>query len=119
MASHRISYVGEYNKTRNINSGGTNAGHIFPIPYPDPQLKTLDGRSKLTTSELRLETTGAKFWDYGVGVYYEKTTSDNIVDSVASYLPGTFGRPRAALPSGISFFSRAQSISTISTIITI
>ncbi len=103
LGTHRIAYVGEYNKTRNINSGGTNAAHIFPIPYPDPQLKTLDGRSKLTTSELRLETTGAKFWDYGVGAYYEKTTSDNIVDSVASYLPGTFGRPRAAIGSFVLF----------------
>ena len=103
LGTHRISYVGEYNKTRNINSGGTNVGHIFPIPYPDPQLKTLDGRSKLTTSELRFETTGADFWDYGVGVYYEKTTSDNIVDSVASYLPGTFGRPRAAIGAFVLF----------------
>ncbi len=110
LGTHRLSYVGEYNTTRNINSGGTNTGHIFPIPYPDPQLKTLDGRSKLTTSELRLETTGNKFWDYGVGVYYEKTTSDNIVDSVASYLPGTFGRPRAALPSGFVLFPGAVSL---------
>ncbi len=110
LGSHRLAYVGEYNKTRNINSGGTNTAHIFPIPYPDPQLKTLDGRSKLVTSELRLETTDAKFWDYGVGVYYEKTTSDNIVDSVASYLPGTFGRPRAALPSGFVLFPGAVNL---------
>jgi iron complex outermembrane receptor protein len=96
LGSHRIAYVGEYNKTRNINSGGTNVGHIFPIPYPDPQLKTLDGKSKLITQEIRLETTGAKFWDYGVGFYYEKNTSDNIVDAVATYNPGTFGNPRAA-----------------------
>ena len=103
LGTHRLAYVGEYNKTRNINSGGTNTGHIFPIAYPDPQLKTLDRISKLTTSELRFETTGADFWDYGVGVYYEKTTSDNIVNSVASYLPGTFGRPRAAIGNFVFF----------------
>ena len=95
LGSHRLSYVGEYNTTRNINFGGLNAVHVYPIPYPDPQLKSLDGRSKLITQELRFETTGAKFWDYGIGFYYEKNTSDNLVDSVASYLPGTYGNPRS------------------------
>lgn len=95
LGSHRISYVGEYNKTRNINYGGLNAVHVYPTAYPDPQLKTLDGRSKLITQELRIETTGATFWDYGVGFYYEKNTSDNLVESVASYLPGTYGNPRS------------------------
>jgi iron complex outermembrane recepter protein len=96
LGTHRIAYVGEYNKTRNINSGGTNTAHIFPIPYPDPQLKTLDGKSELITQEIRLETKGAKFWDYGVGFYYERNTSDNIVDSIATFNPGTFGRPGVA-----------------------
>ena len=110
LGTHRLAYVGVYNKTRNINAGGTNAAHIFPLPFPDPQLRTLDGRTKLITSELRLETTDAKFWDYGVGAYYEKTTSDNIVNSVASFLPGTFGRPRAALPNGFVLFPGAVNL---------
>ncbi len=100
---HRISYVGEYNKTRNINSGGINSAHIFLVPYPDPQLRQLDGRSKLITQELRLETKGASFWDYGVGAYYEKTTSNNIVDSIANYNPGTFGNPRVARLSSFNY----------------
>jgi iron complex outermembrane receptor protein len=95
LGSHRLSYVGLYNTTENINADATNIGHVYPVAHPDPQLQNLDGRSKLITHELRIETTGAKFWDYGAGVYYEKTTSDNIVDSIAAFLPGTYGNPRA------------------------
>jgi iron complex outermembrane receptor protein len=95
LGRYRLSYVGLYNETQNINYGGTNVGHVYPIPYPDPQLKNLDGRSKLVTQELRIETTGARFWDYGAGVYYEENKSRNLVESIASYLPGTYGNPRA------------------------
>jgi iron complex outermembrane recepter protein len=95
LGTHRIVYVGEYNKTRNLNSGGTNTSHFYPIPAPEPEPTQLDGRSELITQELRLETTGATFWDYGVGLYYEKTKSDNIVDARTAFLPGTYGNPRA------------------------
>ncbi|UVO53676.1 TonB-dependent receptor [Sphingomonas sp. SUN039] len=95
LGTHRIVYVGEYNKTRNINSGGTNTGHFYPIPQPDPEPRQLDGRSELVTQELRFETTGATFWDYGVGLYYERTKSENIVDARVFFLAGTYGNPRA------------------------
>ncbi len=95
LGSYRLSYVGEYNTTRNINSGGTNSGHFFPIPAPAPEPTSLDGRSKLITQELRLETTNAAVLDYGVGAYYEKTTSKNIVDARVFFLPGTYGNPRS------------------------
>ncbi len=95
LGSFRVSYVGEYNKTRNTNFGGANITHVFPIPFPDPQLKTLEGFSKLITHELRFERTGSEFWDFGAGFYHEKNTSDNLVESVLRYLPGTYGNPFA------------------------
>ena len=93
LGDHSLIYVGEWNKTHNINFGGTNAVHIFPLRFPDPQLKSLDGRSTLTTHELRLEGVISDFWSYGIGGYYEKTTSQNLVESVLSYLPGSYGNP--------------------------
>jgi iron complex outermembrane recepter protein len=94
LGDYRLSYVGEYNKTRNINFDATNIGHVYPIAIPVP-LRNLDGQSKLITQEIKIEKTGSTFWDYGVGFYYEKNTSANTVDSIAAYLPGTYGNPRS------------------------
>ena len=33
LGSHKITYVGQYNKTNNVNYGGGNIGHILPNPH--------------------------------------------------------------------------------------
>ncbi len=93
LGSHKISYVGQYNKTNNQNYGGGNGAHLLPIRQPEPNPKSLDGHSKLITQELRLESVGNSFWDYGVGLYYEKNTSDNLVDSFFPANLGILGNP--------------------------
>lgn len=90
LGSHKISYVGQYNKTNNINYGGGNLAHILPIPMKEPNPRNLDGRTKLITQELRLESVGNSFFDYGIGGYYEKNTSNNLVDNLFPEL-GTYG----------------------------
>jgi iron complex outermembrane receptor protein len=94
LGSYHLGYVGQYTKTRNRNNGSGDVGHVDPIALPG--LQSLDGRSVLRTHELRVETTGDRFWDYGAGLYYESTNSQNLVESFATFLPGTWGNPRGA-----------------------
>ncbi len=93
LESHKISYVGQYNTTNNQNYGGGNGVHLLPIPQPQPNPRSLNGKSKLITQELRIESVGNSFWDYGVGLYYEKTTSDNLVDAFFPANLGILGNP--------------------------
>ena len=53
-------------------------------------------------AEGRFETVAAKFWDYGVGYWFSDFRSQNIIESVAAYLPGSFGSP-LGLPRLSSF----------------
>ncbi len=95
LAPHlRLSYVGSYFKYRPHNYGGDNLGNFYGPSLPPSQ--DYHSPSQTVTQEARIESSGNKFWDFGVGAFYSKQTNRSLLfGSPATYLPGVFGAPRA------------------------
>ena len=91
--SLRVSYVGsrQTQHAQNYGGGGDDIGNFFPIRLPSDVTLTLDSRIKTTSHELRLQSSGNRLIDYGVGLYYLKYNTENDLHTLATYLPGVFG----------------------------
>lgn len=101
LGTHTLSYVGSYTDVRKEDRGGGDNANFFIGALVPPGL-AFNAHDTNHSEELRLEKSGSGFWDYGVGLYYEKINSLNIFTDVATYLPGAFGAPGAP-PSVMNF----------------
>lgn len=101
LGDHTLSFVGSYTDVRKVDRGGGDNANFYVGPMVHPGL-AFNARDRNHSAEVRLEKSGSSFWDYGVGLYYEKSKSVNLFSDVVTYLPGAFGAP-GAVPSITNF----------------
>jgi iron complex outermembrane receptor protein len=89
LANHRLVYVGGYQDLED-DFGSDLDGSNAVANYVSPQRVATE--FKVTTHELRLESTGERRFDYNVGLWYSDTETDTSVQQ-ASELTGAFGYP--------------------------
>ena len=103
IAPHfQLTYVGSYFKLRTHNYGGDNTGNFYgPTVIPPSSQYVAPGTSN--SQEVRLESSGNSFWDYGVGAFYQSQHGGPTIKSFATYLPGVYGVPRG--PQSLANFN--------------
>jgi iron complex outermembrane receptor protein len=94
FAGQKLNYVGSYRRSNASGRSPQDVANVLPgIEYFQ---NTLTPASE-TSHELRLSSDERVFgiFDYTVGAFYDRETSNPRVDGVAAFLPGAFNRPGA------------------------
>src|SRR5579863_2972120 len=85
----QLTYVGSYFQFRPHNIINLDPGNFYPIPV----MEDFKSPSNYLTQELRLEAKVNKYWDFGVGGFYEHYSDVSYINEIAEFLPGVFGNP--------------------------
>jgi iron complex outermembrane receptor protein len=88
-----LSYVGSYMLNHDHVFGGGDPGNFYPTVAPS---ENYDAPGSSISHELRIESSGNQFWDYGVGAFYQRSLSKITITEPVVYLPGEFGNPAGA-----------------------
>ncbi len=95
LAPHfQLTYVGSYLKYRTHNYGDDQIGNFYGPSLPPS--RDYIAPSTSNSQEVRFESSGNSFWDYGVGAFYQSQHGGPTIKQFATYLPGVYGVPRGA-----------------------
>lgn len=99
-----LSYIGGYWKSKDLtraDEGDSDAGNAI-LNYSSHGLFSVP--VDRWSHEVRFDSAGAnRFWDYTVGAYYDRTTSDNQIQFNAFALPTGFAPPTG--PASLSVYA--------------
>lgn len=95
LPGHRLSYIGGYQRTTDTSSRD---GDVTNVVKGFSDVQNVFVTAHQLTQELRLESTGDRFWNYLIGAYYGRTNSfasfnQNYNVFFAPYAPPAFSLP--------------------------
>lgn len=82
VAGHRLSYIGGYQETKDTAQRDQDLTNVI-TGFVNQQ--NLEVKSLQTTHEVRFESVGNTFWNYMVGAYYSRGTTDLELDQPLPY----------------------------------
>lgn len=91
IADHKLSYIGGSQRSVDASVRDADKTDVIPNFF---QNQVLNGTSKQTTHEARIESTGQGRWNYMLGAYYSRNESLFIVTQpISAFYPGAYLPP--------------------------
>lgn len=91
LGGHKLSYIGGFQQSEETDDRDLDATNVIP-GWAMQQVVTLAAKQR--THELRVESTGSRFWNYMAGAYYSyNDAASSFTQPVAYYFPAAYATP--------------------------